>query len=1130
MEVRRAAADILGRIPGAGPDAVADLLTVLQNEPSSDAGAAAADALGAIGGDEAAPALVKFLQGQHESAARQRVAGVLGKIIAEAAQAQLAAQGQGPALPAEVERRLAEGRAQLLVRLQAAKEKDPGVRAAAAEAVHAYLGILNLTLSKQDVAILVEALRDEDPEVRRQAALALSAGAFGTDAYDAIEPLLQLLDNGPLPGSLAAAAALSRIGGYAEINRVQDRLRTLLRASNDPADQEAILAAIEEAPLGGDADMASAIAGLLESPAPGVRLQAAKALGSLGPAAKSSIADLIEALRCEQATAAGRSALEAAVGALGARRLDDEKRPTPEAMIEALRKIGPDAKEAVPDLGAMVRAGLTWKLRSAAAQALQAIGPDARDAVADLREALADTNAEVRSEAAEALGALRKDGKGAIDDLCKALREDDDPGVKEAAADALEEIGPEAGAAADTAAVALGAALREAKNDRLQLAITRALHSLGKASVPVLARAMRQDKEKNVRRAAAETLGGMGPAAAGALPDLIVALGQDPDEIVRAAAATAVGAVGTTDLQTALPALQKALEGDRPPTVQRAAAEAIGNIGHDAQAAIPELVRAMGADRPAEVREAAVRALAVFQADARPVVPQLGQVLRDDKVASVWRAAADAIAATGPSHDAFAELLSALPGADMQRRLGVLFGDSQRRLAAAQALGSLAGRIPEDGSADALLHDLEETERTLTDMQESLQSEALLAIDPDTLTLFKERALTPVHQALEAMRARIAAAEAAVNAAIDAAHHRDMEERQFAMILWLTVAIVALVAVLGSWATISIRQPQWFMRVNGLLARFYDAIRLPGFLRLLIPIGWPSAAAQRQMADLLAQLREERAKRAAEQAKLKADLLHAKDELKPLYPDSFQSDRHGVAIVHRRRQAEVVGGDFYHFLSMECGAVGIYVVDVEGHGLQASRHARELYLVLSRDGWGKAGNCCVQLRKADDMVRGVALFKEAGTAFCMNFLKVDAARGCVQHANAGMPYPRLYRQGRLQRELEAGGLWVGEGYGAVIPAEQVEADFQDDDLLVIVSDGILEAADRRGNLFGAAGVDKVVWSCRGATLEATADEVLHAAMRHAARTGPEDDQTVILVRLHKRGAVAPVTPDREQGP
>jgi len=120
--------------------------------------------------------------------------------------------------------------------------------------------------------------------------------------------------------------------------------------------------------------------------------------------------------------------------------------------------------------------------------------------------------------------------------------------VREAAAEALGEVGPEEG------------------------------------TVPALAQAL-EDEDEDVREAAAKALEAIGPEAVEAVPALIQAL-KDGSSLVRCAAARALGAIGPGAME-AVPALIQAL-GDKSYSVRHAAADALQAItgqdfGEDAE-------------------------------------------------------------------------------------------------------------------------------------------------------------------------------------------------------------------------------------------------------------------------------------------------------------------------------------------------------------------------------------------------------------------------------------------------------------------------------------------------------------------------------------------------------------------
>ena len=165
-----------------------------------------------------------------------------------------------------------------------------------------------------------------------------------------------------------------------------------------------------------------------------VRYHAAEALDQIGPDAKDGVPALVEGLKDENINvrryAAGalgqigsnaKEAVSALVQALkdnndGVRRYEERwLRPKKEdgpsrlrrSIVEALGRIGPEAKEAVPLIVRSLKDDYDPNVRVAAAEALGEIGSEATEAVSALVEALEDYDSEVGQRAAKALKKIK---------------------------------------------------------------------------------------------------------------------------------------------------------------------------------------------------------------------------------------------------------------------------------------------------------------------------------------------------------------------------------------------------------------------------------------------------------------------------------------------------------------------------------------------------------------------------------------------------------------------------------------------------------------------------------------------------------------------------------------------------
>lgn len=287
----------------------------------------------------------------------------------------------------------------LPVLLNALKDKNAEARAAA-PGVIALLG----TKAKSALPALVARLSDKDATVRLETILAL--GELGPIAAAAAPNLLALAgdESFALLGP-TVAATLSSMGDKA--------VPSLLTALKDKSPARRLMAAnalagMDPAP----ADAAAALAETLGDTDVMVRYHTARALGRIGTKARVALPRLQMALK-DDAPAVCIAA------ALASWQIDGKTTRLP-----VLRRALTDDKAAV---------------RESACQALRAMGPAAKEAVPTLRKALKDRDEAVRLAAAEAAGAVGRSAASAVSEI-RALLKDEDPLVRLASAFALWQI------------------------------------------------------------------------------------------------------------------------------------------------------------------------------------------------------------------------------------------------------------------------------------------------------------------------------------------------------------------------------------------------------------------------------------------------------------------------------------------------------------------------------------------------------------------------------------------------------------------------------------------------------------------------------------------------------------------
>jgi serine phosphatase RsbU (regulator of sigma subunit) len=201
-----------------------------------------------------------------------------------------------------------------------------------------------------------------------------------------------------------------------------------------------------------------------------------------------------------------------------------------------------------------------------------------------------------------------------------------------------------------------------------------------------------------------------------------------------------------------------------------------------------------------------------------------------------------------------------------------------------------------------------------------------------------------------------------------------------------------------------------------------------------------------------------------------------------------------------------VGGDAFDYAAQP-EALAVSVTDAMGHGLQAALLAG-LAVAALRNARRRPAGLLEQVNHANR-----ALHEHfGGEQFVTGqVLRLDVPGGTGAVVNAGHPLPRLVRRGRVEPVRLDADLPLGVDTEAVYHVQRLT--LEPGDRLVLVSDGVLEAAPEGGLAYGAHPLDTLLLTRR----ELAPHEVVRLVVREviAHRAGDlADDLTVVCLDWH----------------
>jgi len=236
--------------------------------------------------------------------------------------------------------------------------------------------------------------------------------------------------------------------------------------------------------------------------------------------------------------------------------------------------------------------------------------------------------------------------------------------------------------------------------------------------------------------------------------------------------------------------------------------------------------------------------------------------------------------------------------------------------------------------------------------------------------------------------------------------------------------------------------------------------------------------------------------------------------------------------------ARGVGGDYYDFILLGQGKVGIAVADVAGKGISAALLMCTVQASLRSQAQTVNGNLT---ELVSSMNRLLHVSTDAASYATFFYAQFDERTGLLTYVNAGHNPPMLVRANRSVRAqgvgfaasarggleelregalneslaevtlLTRGGPIIGAFNNCVYEQETIQ--MESGDLLVAYTDGVTEARNAYDQEFGEISLEQIIHSSASMPAQELSERIVESVRDWCGDVPPHDDLTIVVMKV-----------------
>jgi sigma-B regulation protein RsbU (phosphoserine phosphatase) len=247
-------------------------------------------------------------------------------------------------------------------------------------------------------------------------------------------------------------------------------------------------------------------------------------------------------------------------------------------------------------------------------------------------------------------------------------------------------------------------------------------------------------------------------------------------------------------------------------------------------------------------------------------------------------------------------------------------------------------------------------------------------------------------------------------------------------------------------------------------------------------------------------------KEALEKQKLEEELDLARDIQRNLLPQKIPNYKN-FQIAAVNVSSKQVGGDYYDIIQLNDDNFCIAIADVSGKGVPASllmANMQAFLQVICRQN--------TPLDQATGLINDLISQNTFDGRFITFFWGIlNDINKTFKYVNAGHNPPLLIRNGTITK-LEIGGMVLGV-MKTLVPYKSESIQLQKDDVLILFTDGISEAMNKKGEEFSDESLEKISLEMANESAENILKRIQYEVQKFADGANQSDDITLVIIKV-----------------